>query len=100
MSAVSNVANACCQGSHRKLIAGIWYFILLLALGFCFICAYIVASKPAAEAFSTFWVTMIFVAVVISGTITMRSVHSSLAIGLFVGSVVGTANLFFLMFLM
>lgn len=58
-----------------------------------------VSTRSTAESFSATWSTIIVVGLCIGGTMVMRRFHTSIAVGFFMGSVVATSQLFFLMFL-
>lgn len=94
------LANKCCGGSPRKLIAGLWYLLIIMSFMYTLTTLFTFASKASAEGFSSLWSSLILVGISVGGTVTMRSFHSSLAIGLFVGAVVGASQLFFLLFLL
>lgn len=100
MGCTDIAAQTCCGGSHRKLIAGLWYIIVLLSLIFVLGSLFILSSRSASESFTSLWSAAILVGLIVGGTMTMRSFHSSMAIGFFVGAIVGVSQLFFLLFWM
>ena len=100
MGCTNLVAKLCCGGSHRKLIAGLWYIIILLSLIFALDSFYILTSRSGSESLVSLWATTVLISLTVGGTITMRSFHSSMAIGFFVGAIVGASQLFFLLFWM
>mmetsp|Transcript_26391 Transcript_26391/g.76157 ORF Transcript_26391/g.76157 Transcript_26391/m.76157 type:complete len:190 (-) Transcript_26391:423-992(-) len=93
------LANSLCGGSSRKLIAGWWYSILALSLIISLTTFWTVSTRSSAESFSALWSTIIVVGLCIGGTMVMRRFHTSIAVGFFMGSVVATSQLFFLLFL-
>lgn len=58
-----------------------------------------VASRGMRVSFATIWLAIVIISLSVGGTIVMRKFHSSFAVGLFMGSVVGTSQFFFVMFL-
>lgn len=57
-------------------------------------------SRPLSEGFCAFWSGCMLVALSIGGTMIMRKFHNSMAVGFFMGSVVATSQLFFLLSLL
>ena len=96
----SFLASTFCAGSPRKLIAGLWYTIVANAIILTIICIYIINVRSSAEEFDCIWAALTLCALVVGGTMVMRSYHSSMAIGFFLGAVVGSSCLFFLLFLL
>jgi len=56
--------------------------------------------RSSAEAFDCIWAVATLFVLVVGGTMVMRSYHSSMAIGFFLGAVVGSSCLFFLLFML
>lgn len=76
------------------------YSILALSLLISLMTFWMVSTRSAGESFSAMWSTIIIVGLCIGGTMVMRRFHTSIAVGFFMGSVVATSQLFFLLFLM
>eukprot|EP00591_Stephanopyxis_turris_P012476 CAMPEP_0195520744 /NCGR_PEP_ID=MMETSP0794_2-20130614/17522_1 /TAXON_ID=515487 /ORGANISM="Stephanopyxis turris, Strain CCMP 815" /LENGTH=184 /DNA_ID=CAMNT_0040650163 /DNA_START=78 /DNA_END=632 /DNA_ORIENTATION=+ len=93
------LANKLCGGSARKLIAGWWYTILALSLVLTIMSLWIVSTRSSGEGFCSVWTALILVLLSIGGTTIMRKFQNSIAVGFFIGAVVATAQLFFLVFL-
>ena len=75
------------------------YSILALSLLISLMTFWTVSTRSTAESFSAMWSTIIVVGLCIGGTMVMRRFHTSIAVGFFMGSVVATSQLFFLLFL-
>ncbi|GKY96456.1 hypothetical protein MPSEU_000605100 [Mayamaea pseudoterrestris] len=94
------LSNRLCGGSSRKLIAGWWYSILgmtviLSIMSFC-----VMGTRSFSEGFASFWSAIMLCVLSIGGTMIMRKFHNSMAVGFFMGGIVSTSQLFFLLFLM
>jgi len=100
MSVFTNIlANNLCGGSARKLIAGWWYSILVLSLLLTIMSLWVISNRTAAEGFSSIWAAIMMIMLSVGGTMIMRRFHNSIAVGFFLGSIVATSQLFFLLFL-
>jgi len=88
-----------CSGSTRRLIAGWWYSILALSLAMTLISIWVMSSRSRGEGFSSIWASVMMVILSIVGTMIMRRFHNSLAVGFFLGSIVASAQLFFVLFI-
>lgn len=75
------------------------YSILALSLLLSFMTFWTVSTRGSYESFSSMWSCLLIVGLCVGGTMVMRRYHTSIAVGLFMGSVVATAQLFFLLFL-
>jgi hypothetical protein len=58
------------------------------------------ATRGKAEGFMSIWSGMLLVILCIGGTLIMRKFHNSMAVGFFMGGVVATSQMFFLLFLL
>lgn len=88
-----------CSGSSRKLIAGWWYSILALSLLLTIISLWVVSTRSPAEGFACMTSSLLLVGLSVGGTMIMRKFHNSIAVGLFMGSIVAGSQLFFFLFL-
>mmetsp|Transcript_7201 Transcript_7201/g.10319 ORF Transcript_7201/g.10319 Transcript_7201/m.10319 type:complete len:178 (+) Transcript_7201:132-665(+) len=93
------LANSFCGGSSRKLIAGWWYTILIISLILILMMFWIIPSRDAVESFITFVSAAVVIFISVGGTMVMRKYHNGVAVGFFMGSVVGSSQFFFLLFL-
>lgn len=94
------LADTFCDGSTKKLIAQWWYSILCLSFLLTIMTFWTVATRTGAEAFASFWAAVVIIGLCVGGTMVMRRFHNSTAVGFFMGSVVATAQFFFLLFLL
>lgn len=103
MSIISRLTSALtkllCGGSSRKLIAGWWYSILAISLLLTLISLWVVSTRSPAEGFACMTSSLLLVALSVGGTMIMRKFHNSIAVGLFMGSIVAGSQLFFFLFL-
>jgi len=103
MSIISKLTSALtkllCGGSSRKLIAGWWYSILAISLLLTLISLWVVSTRSPAEGFACMTSSLLLVALSVGGTMIMRKFHNSIAVGLFMGSIVAGSQLFFFLFL-
>jgi len=60
---------------------------------------FVVSTRTAGEGFASMWAAFMLVMLSVGGTMIMRKFHNSIAVGFFMGSVVATSQLFFLLFL-
>jgi len=95
------LANALCGGSARKLIAGWWYSILALSIILSLMSLVLMTNRSGSpgEVFTTVWSSLLLVVLSISGTLIMRRFHNGFAMGFFLGSLVATSQLFFMLIL-
>ncbi|GAX18164.1 hypothetical protein FisN_25Hh147 [Fistulifera solaris] len=93
------MANRFCGGSSRKLIAGWWYSILALTAALSISSLTIQGRRPFAECFASVWSALLLCVLSVGGTMIMRKFHNSLAVGFFLGGVVASSQLFFMLFL-
>jgi len=75
------------------------YSILVLSLILSLVSFLVLGSRLFAEGFAAFWSGVMLVGLCIGGTMIMRRFHNSMAVGFFMGSVVATSQMFFLLFL-
>mmetsp|Transcript_21864 Transcript_21864/g.49729 ORF Transcript_21864/g.49729 Transcript_21864/m.49729 type:complete len:130 (-) Transcript_21864:360-749(-) len=60
---------------------------------------FVVTTRTAGEGFASMWAAFMLVMLSGGGTMIMRKFHNSIAVGFFMGTVVATSQLFFLLFL-
>jgi hypothetical protein len=61
---------------------------------------FVMGTRSIAEGFASIWSGLMLFLLSIGGTMIMRKFHNSMAVGFFMGSVVATSQMFFLLFLM
>lgn len=76
----------------RYSILGLTFILTLLSFA-------VMGSRNGSEGFAAFWSALLLCALSIGGTMIMRKFHNSMAVGFFMGSVVATSQLFFMLFL-
>lgn len=93
------LADTFCDGSTKKLIASWWYSILCISFLLTIMTFWTVSTRNGAEAFASFWAAVVIIGLCVGGTMVMRRFHNSTAVGFFMGTVVASAQFFFLLFL-
>lgn len=58
------------------------------------------SSRSPGEGFLSIWSSLMMVLLSVGGTMIMRRFHNSMAVGFFMGSIVASSQLFFLLFLL
>jgi len=91
------MADRLCEGSSRKLIAGLWYSIITASLVLVLLSFWMTSTRKFSESFLSMWSALLVVTLSVGGTMIMRSFHHSIAVGFFLGSIVAMAQLFFVL---
>jgi len=61
---------------------------------------WVMANRSPGEGFSSIWSSLMMVLLSVGGTMIMRRFHNSMAVGFFMGSIVASSQMYFLLFLL
>ena len=60
---------------------------------------WVMSNRSPGEGFSSIYSSIMMVLLSVGGTMIMRRFHNSMAVGFFIGSILASSQLFFLLFL-